>query len=104
MHFEYSLHAEQKFKERRISKSEVGENQMKVRYDQDSDILYLLIKEGDIEDTIEVSEDLFVEYDEKKNIAGIELWRVRRNLFGEILKYLNTITELDIMEKGVKGD
>jgi len=82
----------------------MGENQMKVRYDQDSDILYLLIKEGDIEDTIEVSEDLFVEYDEKKNIAGIELWRVRRNLFGEILKYLNTITELDIMEKGVKGD
>jgi len=82
----------------------MGENQMKVRYDSDSDILYLLIKEGDIEDTIEVSEDLFVEYDEKKNIAGIELWRVRRNLFGEILKYLNTITELDIMEKGVKGD
>jgi uncharacterized protein YuzE len=82
----------------------MGENQMKVRYDQDSDILYLLIKEGDIEDTIEVSEDLFVEYDEKKNIAGIELWRVRRNLFGEILKYLNTITELDIMEKGAKGD
>ncbi len=82
----------------------MGENEMKVRYDQDSDILYLLIKEGDIEDTIEVSEDLFVEYDEKKNIAGIELWRVRRNLFGEILKYLNTITELDIMEKGAKGD
>jgi len=82
----------------------MGENQMKVRYDSDSDILYLLIKEGDIEDTIEVSEDLFVEYDEKKNIAGIELWRVRRNLFGEILKYLNTITELDIMEKGAKGD
>jgi uncharacterized protein YuzE len=77
----------------------MGENQMKVRYDQDSDILYLLIKEGDIEDTIEVSEDLFVEYDEKKNIAGIELWRVRRNLFGEILKYLNTITESEIMEE-----
>lgn len=66
----------------------MGENQMKVRYDQDSDILYLLIKEGDIEDTIEVSEDLFVEYDEKRDIVGIELWRVRRNLFGEVLKYL----------------
>jgi uncharacterized protein YuzE len=82
----------------------MGENQMKVRYDSDSDILYLLIKGGDIEDTIEVSEDLFVEYDEKRDIVGIELWRVRRNLFGEVLKYLNKITELDIMEKGVKGD
>ena len=77
---------------------------MKVRYDSDSDILYLLITGGVIEDTVEVSEDLFVEYDEKRDIVGIELWRVRRNLFGEILKYLNTITELDIMEKGVKGD
>jgi len=65
----------------------MGENQMKVRYDPDSDILYLLIKEGDIEDTAEVSEDLFVEYDEKKNIVGIGLWRARRNLSGEILKY-----------------
>ncbi|MDI6811639.1 MAG: DUF2283 domain-containing protein [archaeon] len=72
---------------------------MKVRYDPDSDILYLLIKEGDIEDTIEVSEDLFVEYDEKRDIVGIELWRVRRNLFGEVLKYLNKITELEIIDK-----
>ena len=82
----------------------MGENQMKVRYDSDSDILYLLIKGGDIEDTIEVSEDLFVEYDEKRDIERIELWRVRRNLFGEVLKYLNKIAELNIMEKGVKGD
>jgi len=77
----------------------MGENQMKVRYDPDSDILYLLIKEGDIEDTIEVSEDLFVEYDEKRDIVGIELWRVRRNLFGEVLKYLNKITEAKIIDK-----
>ena len=38
---------------------------------------------------MEVSEDLFVEYDEKMDIVGIELWHVRRNLFGEVLKYLN---------------
>ncbi|MCW3130875.1 MAG: DUF2283 domain-containing protein [Methanophagales archaeon] len=52
-----------------------------------------MIKEGDIENTTEVSEDLFVAYDEKKNIVEIELWRARRNLFGEILKYLNRITD-----------
>ena len=75
---------------------------MKVRYDSDSDILYLLITGGVIEDTVEVSEDLFVEYDEKRDIVGIELWRVRRNLFGEVLKYLNKITELGIMENEIK--
>ena len=61
--------------------------------------LYLLIKEGDIENTTEVSEDLFVAYDEKKNIVEIELWRARRNLFGEILKYLNRVTELEMVRE-----
>jgi uncharacterized protein YuzE len=51
---------------------------------------------------VEVSEDLVVEYDEKRDIVGIELWRVRRNLFGEVLKYLNKITELGIMENEIK--
>jgi uncharacterized protein YuzE len=76
---------------------------MKVGYDLDSEILYLLIKGGVIEDTVEVSEDLFVDYDEKMDTVGIELWRVRRNLFGEVLKYLNKITEWGIMENEVKG-
>jgi uncharacterized protein YuzE len=40
-----------------------------------------------------------VEYDERRDIMGIELWRVRRNLFGEVLKYINRITELKIMDK-----
>ena len=65
---------------------------MKVRYDPESDILYLLIREGKIKDTIEISEDLFIEYDENDNIVGIELWRTRKNVFGELLKYLNNIT------------
>ena len=53
---------------------------MKVRYDPESDILYLLIREGKIKDTIEISEDLFIEYDENDNIVGIELWRTRKNV------------------------
>ena len=67
------------------------------RYDADSDILYLLIKEGKIKDTVEVSEDLFIEYDENDKPVGIELWRARKNVFGELIKYITTISD-------VKGD
>ncbi|MCD6574009.1 MAG: DUF2283 domain-containing protein [Thermoplasmata archaeon] len=67
---------------------------MKVRYDPESDILYLLIREGKIKDTIEISEDLFIEYDENDNIVGIELWRTRKNVFGELLKYLDKINSI----------
>ena len=46
---------------------------MKVRYDSDSDILYLLIKGvgGLLRIPVEVSEDLFVDYDEKRDIVAI---------------------------------
>jgi uncharacterized protein YuzE len=85
----------------------MGENEMMSRYDADSDILYMLIKEGEIQDTVEVSEDLFIEYDDKNNPIGIELWRARKNVFGELLKYLNTIAEpnvgqLSLHEKNVR--
>lgn len=71
---------------------------MKSRYDAESDILYLLIKEGNIKNTVEVSEDMFIEYDENDEPVGIELWRARTNVFGEMLKYLNKLTEV----KGIK--
>ncbi|MCD4844084.1 MAG: DUF2283 domain-containing protein [Methanosarcinales archaeon] len=69
------------------------------RYDADADILYMLIKEGEIQDTVEISEDVFIEYDEKNNPMGIELWRARKNVFGELLKYLNTIADPNIGSK-----
>ena len=47
---------------------------MKVRYDPEADILYILVKEGKVKDTEEIDKDLFVEYDENGNIAGIEIW------------------------------
>ncbi len=67
---------------------------MKSRYDAESDILYLLIKEGHIKDTVEVSEDMFIEYDENDEPVGIELWRARSNVFGEVLKYMNKLTDV----------
>ena len=66
----------------------MGENKMKVRYDPESDILYLLIREGKIKDTIEISEDLFIEYDENDNIVGIEIWQARKNVLKELMEYI----------------
>ena len=51
---------------------------MKVRYDPEADILYILVKEGEIKDTEEIDEDLFVEYDENGSIVGIEIWQISK--------------------------
>ena len=80
----------------------MGENWMKSRYDEDSDILYLLIMEGEVKDTFEVSEHLFIEYDENDKPVGIELWRARTNVFGELLKYLGKITESNV-QRNMQG-
>ena len=68
--------------------------QPKVRYDREADIFYILIKEGPVEDTIEVAEDVFVELAEDGSIAGIEVWRaselVLRPIAEEILRVLRT--------------
>jgi uncharacterized protein YuzE len=71
------------------------------RYDAESDILYLLIREGEIKDTIEVSDDMFIEYDENDKPIGIELWRARTNVFGELLKYLNGLKGMQTSIKSV---
>lgn len=71
----------------------MGEGKMKVRYDSEADILYIFVKEGNIKDTIEVSDDLFVEYDEDDHIAGIELWQARKNLLPELMSYAELATK-----------
>ena len=61
---------------------------MKIRYDLEADILYILIEEGSIKDTVEISDDLFVEYDEDGNIVGIEAWQARKNILKELMRYV----------------
>ena len=56
----------------------------KVHYDPEADILYIVLRKGPVEDTIEVDEDVFVEVDEKGNIVGIEIWRASRNLLDHL--------------------
>lgn len=53
---------------------------MKVSYDQESDILYLVLREGPVYDSEELDEDVRVEYDKDGRIVGIEIFDARRNL------------------------
>lgn len=71
----------------------MGKDQVKVRYDQEGDILYILVKEGRVKDTLEVGEDFFVEVDEAGKIVGFEVWRARTNVFSELLKYMDRLKE-----------
>ncbi len=69
---------------------------MRVWYDPEADIIYIFVKEGSIKDTIEVSDDLFLEYDEDNHIIGIELWQVRKNLLGELMSYMEHVTKTTV--------
>ena len=51
---------------------------MKVNYDPESDIFYIIIKEGSIKDTIEADNDIFLEIAEDESVAGIEVWNASK--------------------------
>ena len=59
-----------------------------IEYDPEADILYIVLKEGPAEDTIEVDEDIFIEVDEKGNIIGIEIWQASRNLLNHLSRVI----------------
>ncbi len=48
---------------------------MKVMYDNEHDILYLIFKEEPVHDTVEACEDVYVEFNEKREVIGVEIWR-----------------------------
>jgi uncharacterized protein YuzE len=66
-------------------------NRMKVRYSLESDILYILVKEGKIKDTVELAEGLFMEIAEDGSIAGIEIWNARELVLKDIAEYIKTL-------------
>ena len=45
----------------------------KVNYDEASDTLYILMKEGPEEEFLEVADDVVIELDTSKEIIGIEI-------------------------------
>jgi uncharacterized protein YuzE len=46
---------------------------MKFKYNSDIDALRIYVQEGKFDDTIQVSDDVFVDYDEDKNVLSIEI-------------------------------
>ncbi|MCC6029304.1 MAG: DUF2283 domain-containing protein [Candidatus Korarchaeum sp.] len=66
---------------------------MKVRFDPEADILYILIKEGPLKDTVEIAEDLFIEIAEDGSIAGLEVWRARENVLKSLLEHIKVMIQ-----------
>ncbi|QDA31425.1 DUF2283 domain-containing protein [Thermococcus indicus] len=64
---------------------------MKIRYDPSGDILYIEISPGEATETVELDHDLLVDYDKNGNIVGIEIWRAREILLGEMFKRIKEL-------------
>lgn len=56
----------------------------------ETDILYVLLREGSVEDTMEVVEDVFMELDEKGKIIGIEIWYSSKNVLEPLIQAIAT--------------
>jgi len=57
----------------------MGEN-VKVWFDEETDILYLSLREGISVDSEEVAEDVRVEYDKQGQIIGVEIHNITKML------------------------
>ncbi len=53
---------------------------MKVRYDPDTDALYIRLRTGKIVDSEQLATDVIVDYDQKNRIVAVELLRARKHL------------------------
>jgi len=72
-----------------VKRIENVERYMKVEYDSESDIFYIQIKDGKIEETVDLDADIFADLNDKGEILGIEIWQARKYVFPELLKFLN---------------
>jgi uncharacterized protein YuzE len=62
---------------------------MRANYDPEADILYIIIREGPIKDTVEAGDEIFVEIAEGEEIAGIEIWNASKNILEPIARELS---------------
>lgn len=71
----------------------MAKGKVKIRFDPEADILYMLVKEGPIKDTIEVAEDFFIEISEDGSVAGVEVWRAKENILGNLAEHIKAIIQ-----------
>lgn len=53
----------------------------KIYYDKEAKILYIVLREGPVEDTEEVADGIFMELNEKGEPVGIEIWGVEKVVY-----------------------
>lgn len=69
----------------------MAEGKVKIRFDHEADILYILVKEGPVKDTIEAAEDFFIEIAEDGSVAGVEMWRAKEHILGNLAEHIKAM-------------
>lgn len=62
---------------------------MKVTYDPEADIIYMVLRDGEIYDSREENEDVRLEYDKDGQLIGIEIMNARTNLIAAIAEEIS---------------
>jgi len=72
---------------------------MKVVYDPEADILYIMIKDEKVKETRDLDEDIWIDINDRGEIVGIEIWQARKHIISEILEFLRKGREVGITAK-----
>jgi len=51
---------------------------MKVVYDPEADILYIMIRDEKVKETRDLDEDIWIDINDRGEIVGIEIWQARK--------------------------
>ena len=62
---------------------------MRVSYDPEADMLYIVLREGPVKDTVEAEDDVLIEIAEDGGVAGTEVWNASKNVLEPIAKALS---------------
>jgi len=62
---------------------------MRVTYDPEADIIYLVLREGEVHDSKEANEDVRLEYDKEGQLIGIEIMNAKTNVIATIAKEIS---------------
>jgi len=62
-----------------------------IHYDPEGDILWIRLRVGQVYDEVLLDNDVVVQYDEKGNLVGLEIWDASRKGLLEILKHKKLI-------------
>jgi len=63
-------------------------NNIKIWYDEETDIFYVSLKEGVSVDSEEVSKNVRVEYDKQGQVIGLEIHNITEMLVKPIIKHI----------------